>query len=527
RRLKQRTEREGWRRRLHQQPTKLLNPTEKLVAEDLFAVFRGRERHGHSGDKSLWIEERARRLGISPETYGKALKTLAEIGVIERTETRDARTGHKRITVKPTPLFWDASNIARREERGYAYHPRACKKHPSAAVTEIRTSTQFQVAYEEIRHDFLCADCGEVIERTIEKRTVAGSRRTISMVTERRRVEEPPNPQLVDWVPSGTQPKNTGIVEVNQKENYGNTEVAEAVAELLCSIAGDDPTHIQLKPEGEAKYLTVPAPITTDLLKRHIAGEVMLGSTFKSADGKARSIRWEEDTPDGFARLCKAALKLEESGARPILERSPSKHHPGGGHLYLIFDARIDPAAGFATAMHWAPELSRVPEHWPNGSGRVRLPAGRYRRSDAHGYVDGWCEVWRPGGLHLTQDAAFNLLCERQTPAEWITVSPVPTRQDAPIPIASRQRRDSNGAWQRPDRFIPAGSRDNKLAQFACAMAAKAGMSGHEIFEELRWIRDELCEYVADDLITDASLRAKARSAVQKFSDGRREAIRG
>lgn len=267
-----------------------------------------------------------------------------------------------------------------------------------------------------------------------------------------------------------------------------------------------------MQPDGDAKYLTEPRPITPELARRHIAGETLLGTTLWSTGGKTRMLRWEADDAEAFERLRRCASKLSESGARPLIETSPSKHHPGGGHLYLTFTDMIDAAGGHATAEHWAPELCQAKEHWPNGGTRVRLPAGRYRRRDEHGDVDAWCEVWQPGGLHVMGEAAFNLLLTRQTPASWVTIKPPPPK--APRRALSPP---ADSPWLPPKRRLLKGERDRELTSYAAAMRCKCGMAEDEIFDELCRIRDELCEYVPDDPITDGSLRAKARSAARKF----------
>lgn len=207
-----------------------------------------------------------------------------------------------------------------------------------------------------------------------------------------------------------------------------------------------------------------------------------------------------------------AAADLAASSAKPILEDSPSLDHPGGLHLMLVFDSLVDVTSSQATAHHWAPELKKVKETWPNGGARVRLPAGRYRRKG----VDAWCAVWEVGGLKQTQGAALELLRTRQTSASWVTI----TLPASPSPRQRRAARSDTG-WLPPARQISKGDGDTSLTRFAAAMAGKAGMSESEIVDELMRIRDECCEYVPGQAITDASLVSKARSAVQKFRGGR------
>ncbi len=285
---------------------------------------------------------------------------------------------------------------------------------------------------------------------------------------------------------------------------------AETAIDLLCSIAGDDQTHIEMRQSGP-KYTTVDGPITPDLAARHIRGEIMLGTSLRHIGGKTRMLRLETDEEEGRALLLDGALALQNASACPIFEDSPSIDHPGGAHLMLIFDSLVDAASARATLLHWAPMLKDVKESWPNGGARVRLPAGRYRRNGA----DAWCAVWQVGGVHRTQKAAFEWLLTCQTPASWVTVTPAP-----PPAFPPRPQLTSSGGWIPPTRHIVKGDRDNKLRDFALAMHAKHGMAEEEIVAELTRIRDECCAFDPDDIITDACLIEKARRVARRFPRG-------
>jgi hypothetical protein len=287
----------------------------------------------------------------------------------------------------------------------------------------------------------------------------------------------------------------------------------DAVAELLAQVAGDGRTYIRLQPDGDDKYRTYAGAVTPDLALRHVAGEILIGARLWHAGGMTRALVWEGETPEEFAQLRHgAAPKLADSGARVILEGSPSVHHPGSGKLWLIFHSLVDAAAALATALHRAPELASCGEHWPTGGQAVSLPAGFYARDG----VACWRDIWEPGGIHRTGPKAFAFLEGRLTSASWVTI-------DAPAPTVEASAPDrpngarSNGKWIPPTRPLGKGERDEELTRYAMAMAGKCGMSEEEIFEELRRIRDALCEDLPSDPITDGALRSKARSAIRKY----------
>jgi hypothetical protein len=581
RRLKDRQEQERWRREVKAKPTKVLNGAEKLVVEDLYATFKGRQRHGVDPDAPICIEKRAANVGVSPDTYGKTLRALAESGVITRSQKHDPGTGNLRVIVRPTDKFWDGAAIGRTTERDYGYRQRRCTDHPDAQLTEVRKTTRYQMVREDIEHSYVCNDCGSIVARETKTRMLPDLAAKVSETTDRLAVDDTPQPTSCGVgldVPAtetqGGQPANSGIVHVNHRGEEpapepesaaellaaddpqstscglgldgGATEAPDPVepswsiagddpnrqlvgcppaqpepdpVELLCAIAGDDDQHVEMRPTGSAKYVTVKAPVTPELARRHIAGEVMVGANLKHAGGTTRGLCFDADTPEEKTKLVAAAIACRASGARPLLSDSPSIGHPGSMHLWLIYDQLVDAAAAFATAEKYAPELASFDERWPSNR-RVRLPAGYYRRPGA----GGWCAVWVPGGLHRTGAEAFALLCRELTPASWVPASwvtekPPPARPPAP------QRPPSAAAahaWRPPTRPILNGHRDNALTELAAAMVAKAGMAESEVFDELCRIRDELCESVPGDPIMDSSLLSKARRAVRKYG-GRRD----
>ncbi len=191
-----------------------------------------------------------------------------------------------------------------------------------------------------------------------------------------------------------------------------------------------------------------------------------------------------------------------------MLENSPSLDHPGSLHLWLLFDGLVHAESGFATVIEVVPELREWPERWPGPRTSIRLPGANYRRPGA----EGWCQLWRPGGLHVSGDRAWALMLRSQTKADWVTATAIPD----PEPARRSPARSTNSRWIPPTLPIGQGNRDASLARYALAMADQCGMSEGDIYDKLRRIADELCEQVPGDPLLDSSLWAKARSAVKK-----------
>lgn len=328
---------------------------------------------------------------------------------------------------------------------------------------------------------------------------------------------EPPSSMLTSWtktspitVPVEEPLAQNGTIIARKSAEHASGLIASPIESLLLDIAGPDPGHLELQPTGKIKCINhSEQPLTPDLIKAMLAGECSPGTTLKYPGGKTRALCLDADDPERARILLDAALKLDGAGASPLLESSPSVHHPGSLHLWLVFDGLVHAAAAYATVIEIVPELRDWPERWPEKGTRVRLPGAYYRRPGA----EGWCQLWRPGGLHLSGERVFTLMLKAQTPASWVTASPPP----APEPVRrSTPARSTSSRWIPPTRPIQQSDQDTSLTGYAMKMADAFGMSEGAIYDELRRITDELCEQIPGDPILDSSLWAKARSAVKK-----------
>lgn len=213
-----------------------------------------------------------------------------------------------------------------------------------------------------------------------------------------------------------------------------------AILRRMERIAGDVPRHITMQPAGPRKYIELPnkyspgpAPVTGELLRKHLDGGITLGSYLRLQGGLTWAVCWDADDAQGWEDLVNAGYKLLRSGARPVVEVSPSRgKHAGGGHLWITFWRPVDPRAARATAEKVAPELAGF-EFWPQG-GAVRLLGGRYR----HGGTSAWCEAAALRGPDewVTGWDAAALAWSEETPSGWVT-EPAPVQSaECPPPAA-------------------------------------------------------------------------------------------
>ncbi len=155
------------------------------------------------------------------------------------------------------------------------------------------------------------------------------------------------------------------------------------------------PNHIVMKGQPGLKYLTEEGPLTGDLLAAHFLGTATYGAGLCWPDPAMKSgraalaIAWDSD--DELGRLIRGANLLRRRGLAPLVVKNPSK--PNSGHLWLFFDAPVDPTDALARAEQIAPCLRapEVPERFPSPTttgekapgGRIRLPGGRYLTAGA------------------------------------------------------------------------------------------------------------------------------------------------
>jgi len=164
-RIDERAAKERWRTTLHAVPTKTLGPSEKLVLEDLYAVFRGRANHGCDPNMALGMQCRAKKIGLSDTTYRRSVETLAKIGALELTKLRDEETGRKRFLAKPMTAFWAPATIARKVERDYGYRERRCPAHPTADIIKTSTVHVARVTVTTTTTTYKCTQCKKTVSR--------------------------------------------------------------------------------------------------------------------------------------------------------------------------------------------------------------------------------------------------------------------------------------------------------------------------------------------------------------------------
>ncbi len=214
---------------------------------------------------------------------------------------------------------------------------------------------------------------------------------------------------------------------------------AVAICERLLCVAGDLPRHILMQADGPRKYVERPnekypdsAPVTEHLIRRHLEGSITLGAYLLHTNGLTWAVCWDADNEARWEALLRAGRELLASGAKPIIERSPTKEeHAGGGHLWIILTRPADPRAARATAEKHAPELRDFREFWP-GCGGVRLLGGHYR----YGETNAWCEAaaMRRSEERLAGVDAAGLALTEETPSDWVT-EPAP-------PVSGHERPD-------------------------------------------------------------------------------------
>ena len=232
-----------------------------------------------------------------------------------------------------------------------------------------------------------------------------------------------------------------------------------AAARLLVAIAGPLPVHIEMSARGPKKYYDVKRAFSEQDARAHLAGHITKGATLRHPGGMTRALCYDADTPDSWLWLLEAAYRLAACGYRPLLEVSPAGR---GGHLWLIYTAKVRADRAQRHAAQVAPTLQHIRECWPGASGhKVRLPGGLYVRPG----MCAWCTLYDAQGQLLASDGtgAARVLLAFQTPAAIVPAceeeppvvqrsGPAPAAQDDAYPsrktLGPDQRcRDKYGRW--------------------------------------------------------------------------------
>ena len=100
----------AWATSLARFETETVSPAAKVSAFALWPELESRKEHGVAEPAPIWVEDLAKRVGLSPGTCGKKLKELAGVGAIVREETKDPVTGHSKVLIAPAafdqPAAW-------------------------------------------------------------------------------------------------------------------------------------------------------------------------------------------------------------------------------------------------------------------------------------------------------------------------------------------------------------------------------------------------------------------------------------
>lgn len=160
-----RAELETWR---HWQVTVLRKPSEQLSANDKLTALSlrpemdYRKSVGISEAHAIFIDGACANIGASPGTYGASLRNLADVGALERKQTRDPRTGHSRILIRPlafdTPELWTKTAArnhgGKRTQKPLEPAPVCTICGPEApSYTQVTTTTAY-----------ICGGCGDIVD---------------------------------------------------------------------------------------------------------------------------------------------------------------------------------------------------------------------------------------------------------------------------------------------------------------------------------------------------------------------------
>jgi hypothetical protein len=161
-----------WRLAVLALPTATLSPAAKVVAQILKIELDFRKSHDISGLQPIWIEDLAKKVGLSAGVFGTKVQELEEVGAIRRVLVPDPKTGHSRVKIEAL-LFDEPERWERDTPRNHGGDRKPAEDATSAVpvcdtctpgtpVATVKTTTQ------------VCEGCGTILDQ--KQSTVRGRR---------------------------------------------------------------------------------------------------------------------------------------------------------------------------------------------------------------------------------------------------------------------------------------------------------------------------------------------------------------
>lgn len=375
-----------WEERLFSNPH--LSATHKLtLIATRRAALRG-QTHDDAGRTRLNLSSIAEHIGVSPDTVGRNLKYLSQLGAVDRQTRAEIQENGERWT------------------RVYASLNEELLQAPEKIIPETPRNHG--------GNRYTCQHCGSE-KVTIRRRVtlVCQCCQHESLIEESERDQEPlstDEPQAPSPVPDSalqdddmrdnrkpvSPPMSCDASDGESDDAQADSEQdhqaeRNAAARLLLAVAGPSDEHIEMSKRGPKKYYTVYRKLTDDDMRDHLQGGKARGALCQYPGGQTRALAWDTDTPEQWAVIEDAARRLVAAGYLPILEPSPANR---GGHCWIIFDALVNASAARQHVYEHAPALATLAEYWPGPPdakhwNKVRLPGGRYTRPDSAA----WCAL--------------------------------------------------------------------------------------------------------------------------------------
>jgi DNA-binding MarR family transcriptional regulator len=416
-----------------------LSATHKLtLIATRHAVLRG-QTHDEAGRTRLNLNTIAERIGVSPDTVGRNLKYLENVGVVDRQTRPEVQENGERWTRVYASLNEELLKApekivpeAPRNHGGTRYRCQHCGSEQvtiKRRVTLVCKCCQHESLLEESERD---QEPTPTQSPVLEEETVP----TDDLKDNKKPVSPPVSDDASDIT--------TTSIPADESATQDTSSAIDEAASLLIALAGPSDEHIEMSRGGTKKYYTVHRKLTIDDLRDHLQGGKTCGALCLYPGGQTRGLCWDTDTPEQWSMVVDAAGQLAHIGYMPILEPSPANR---GGHLWIIFDALVDASAAQRAIYERIPALETLAEYWPGPQNakhwnNVRLPGGRYVRPS----INAWCQLISvsDGETSRNGDGAARLLLAHQTPAsivpppgsDTIPVSDdpaVPECQDKPI----------------------------------------------------------------------------------------------
>jgi len=398
-------------------------PAERFVYRYILEWIAYGSGHDPDGRTRLNFAQIGEKINLSGSTVGRCFENLAGAGAFDAQSYEEENPDPIARKRKPTVTRWYASSNPDVEKHPARLDLSGIRNKaggnrymcPKCGTDKVKVKVRVSVYCPHCNKEWTVKETEHAQESTEQVEATCFQSNPGEIAPENH------SKQNEDEVTDSPRPARVESYSEPESPAADPQETFEAAASLLVEIAGDEHLHAEMNQPGK-KYGPVRHAFNLEDARAHLSGKSTRAARIRRSDGMTRAICVDADNVQEWARLEDGGQLLHCAGYRPLLEPAPAcSLHPGGGHLWIVFEALVDARCAWRHVCEIAPMLAQDLEYWPVSAQNVRLPGGVYVTPEASEQ----CKLYDALGLVAgkRKEVAAALLAY-QTPAAIVPAYP-------------------------------------------------------------------------------------------------------